>query len=268
MKTSLAIVARNPMKFYFSGIAEKKTFALLSEAKVTNILTDPTDAKNIPFNRRIGILDSGAYKYFAKGKDLDLRTYLAHVATLEARCDYIVAPDVIGNAGQTFINWQVVKDAPLVRDKLIPVWQFNAPKEHLEAFLQESRLVGIGGLAKTFHNNKTAEEKRLREETLKSLLELCAKYPQRFHIFGLNFLKAVEQLAPFAFSCDSSNWLRGKKYGFVIFKHSINGHLTQAPARAIAEYQDLTPDQRCVVSARNIENFLNELAAANLKKAA
>jgi hypothetical protein len=256
------------MKFYFSGISDQKTFALLSEAKVKNLLVDSTDARNIPFNRRIGVLDSGAYRLFKKGQEIDLRQYLAHVATLEARCDYIVAPDVIGDSQQTFLNWQVVKDAPLVRDRLIPVWQFSAPKCHLEEFLQESKIVGIGGLAKIFHDNKTTEEKRLREETLKKLLEICADYPQRFHIFGLNFLKGIEELAPFAFSCDSSNWMRGRKYGFVIFRHSINGHLTQAPARAIAEYKDLTPDERCVLSARNIEKYLNGSGSDQIKKAA
>lgn len=256
------------MKFYFSGIKDVKTFALLEAAKVKNILTDTTDARNIPFNRRIGILDSGAYRCFKKGLEIDLRVYLAHVATLEARCDLITHPDVIGNHRQTFINWQAVKDAPLIRDRLIPVWQWNAPKVHLEEFLKESKIVGIGGLAKIFHDDKTKEEKRLREETLDALLELCVKYPQRFHIFGLNYLKAVEKLAPFALSGDSSNWLRGRKKGLVIFRHTGNGHLSQAPRKFIREYKELSPDEVCIESARNIENFLAEVGEAEIKKAA
>lgn len=257
------------MKFYFSGIGDKSTYALLERAGVENILVDQTDAKNIPLGRKIGILDSGAYRLFKKNQQIDFRSYVQALAVWHSRCELIVAPDVILDPEQTYLNWQAIKDAPLVRDKLIPVWQWQAPTAHLEEYLQEAKVVGVGGLAKIMRaGDKTKEEKSLREKTLKELGELCAKFPGRFHLFGLNYPKAIEQLAPFAYSSDSSFWMRGRKYRYIIFQHSINKHLTQAPARAIPEYKNLEPDELCVLSAQNIERFLDEVSAGEIKKAA
>lgn len=258
------------MKFYFSGIGDKSTYELLERAAVENILVDQRDAKNIPLSRKIGILDSGAYRLFKKNRQIDFGSYVQALSVWHSRCELIVAPDVILNPEQTYLNWLAITGVPLVRDKLIPVWQWQAPTAHLEEYLGEAQIVGIGGLAKIMRaGDKTKAELSLREKTLSELTELCAKFPGRFHLFGLNYLKAIEKLAPFAYSADSSNWIRGRKYRFIIFQHSINKHLTQAPARAIPEYKNLDPDELCIESARNIERFLREAGdAAEIKKAA
>ena len=134
------------------------------------------------------------------------------------------------------------------------------PRKYLEAYLSEAKTVGIGGIARIMRaGGKTKEEVKLRDTVVKELLALCRECPDRFHIFGLNYLKAIETLAPWAKSADSSNWLRGGRYGYVIFKHTKNNHLTQAPAKFIPDYKNLDRAGRCILSAQNIECFLAEI---------
>lgn len=58
------------MDFYFSGIAGRQEFEMISGAGVKNLLVDHEDARHIPFPRRIDMLDSGAYRTFKSGTDL------------------------------------------------------------------------------------------------------------------------------------------------------------------------------------------------------
>lgn len=246
------------MKFLFSGIADQSTYKMLEAANVENILVDHVDARNVPLSRKINMLDSGAFRAFRQGTEIDMHGYLRNIAAIHERCDFIVAPDVVGNADQTYLNWLAVKDALLIKDRLVPVWQFASKTAHLESYLNESRIVGIGGLAKTMRENETPEQISLREKTLEELNRLCDRYPNRFHIFGLNYLKGIEQLRSVCFSCDTSCWLRGGSKAYVIFRHTKNGHLTQAPSKSIPAYRSLDREARCILSARNIEDFLSE----------
>ncbi|HLM60953.1 MAG TPA: hypothetical protein VK308_09125 [Pyrinomonadaceae bacterium] len=259
------------MKFYFSGISDAATYKMLETAQVQHILCDPFDVQNVPLSRKIGILDSGAFRFFRQGSELDMHGYLKRVAELHERCELIVAPDVINDWNASYLNWLAVKDASLIKDRLIPVWQYGAPVEHLESYLGESRIVGIGGLAKTMREDETVEQISLRERTLDELNHLCEKFPGRFHLFGLNYLKAIEQLKSTAFSCDTSCWIRGASRSYVIFKNTKTGRLTQAPSKAIPHYRKLDREARCILSARNIEEFLSEglpeTHAGNLKAA-
>jgi hypothetical protein len=246
------------MKFYFSGISDPTTFAWLEQAKVKNILVDHRDSVNIPQHRRIEMLDSGAFRAYKAGTQINLRAYIAGVEKLHERCDYIVAPDVVGDSFQTLENWRAVnRELPGLQEKFIPVWQFGTPQDHLKFYLDNAAVVGIGSLAGIFHNDKTEAEKSLREETLALLLRLCQKLPNRFHIFGLNYLKGIEVLAPFAASADSSNFLRGARYSYVIFQNSKTKRLTQAPSRSIPQFNRLDRAGRCITNAANIENFLS-----------
>lgn len=256
------------MDFYFSGIAGRQEFEMLAAAGVKNLLVDHADARHIPFPRRIEMLDSGAYRSFKLGVDLTVEDFLQTAKTLARRADSIVAPDCIGNPAKTFRRWQRIK-AEIAHKRLIPVWEWASPRKYLEAYLSEAKIVGIGGIARIMRaGGKTKEETKLRDTVTNELFELCREFPQRFHVFGLNYLKAIETLAPWARSADSSNWLRGGRYGYVIFKHTKNNHLTQAPAKFIPEYKNLDRAGRCIASARNIESFLNETSLEQNKKAA
>lgn len=256
------------MEFYFSGISGRQEYEMLEAAGVKKLLVDHADARNIPSERRIDMLDSGGYRAFKDGTEINLETYLQNVRSLESRCDYIVAPDVIGKPSQSYQNWQVVK-AEIDRVRLIPVWQWDSPREHLETYLGEADTVGIGRLAMIMRaGDKTKEELKRRDRVTAELVDLCRQYPGRFHVFGLNFLQGVERLAPFAKSCDASSWLRGGRYGYIIFQHTKNLHLTQAPAKFIREYAQFDRAGKCIASARNIEKFLSAFDSIDLKQAA
>lgn len=180
----------------------------------------------------------------------------------------IVAPDCIGNPAKTFRRWQIIK-TEITSEKLIPVWEWASPRKYLEAYLREAKIVGIGGIAQIMRAaDKTKEELKLRDNVAQEILALCREFPDRFHVFGLNYLKAIETLAPWARSADSSKWLRGGRYGYIIFKHTKNNHLTQAPAKFIPDYKNLDRAGRCIASARNIEAFLSEPISPQKKKAA
>jgi hypothetical protein len=132
----------------------------------------------------------------------------------------------------------------------VPTWHWGDDRELLEQYLTESWLVGIGGLVPLM---------RQKDETmLAELTALCERQLGRFHIFGCNWVKAIEQLTGLAASLDSSKWLDGGRYGSIIFKHTRNGHLQAAPARYIPQYQHLDRRGRCVASARNIELYVRE----------
>ena len=248
------------MIFLFSGFGDRKTYQML-DGIVTDFLVDEVDIDNIPQNVPIGMLDSGAFRLYRKNQEIDLEHYLHRTEAIASRCTRIVAPDVIGDANRTLQNYQLVKIAPHLRNKIVPVWGWNTPTEYLKFYLSESPLVGIGGLAETFHLGKTPEEKSRRDRVLSELKELCEEYPKRFHIFGLNYLKAIETLAPVAYSADSSVWLRGARYAYVIFVHERNQHLTQAPAKSIAQYASFDREGRCRESAKNINQFVQKMAA-------
>jgi len=242
------------MIFYFSGISDRHTYSLL-DGIVTDFLVDDSDIDNLPPAQRIGMLDSGAYRLYKKGLEISRKNFIHVTQQVAERCERIVAPDVIGKPDRTLDNFEAVRNFSHLSDKIFPVWQWNAPQKHLDYYLSQSELVGIGGLARIFHLDKTPEEKQNRDRVLSELKQICQSYPKRFHIFGLNYLKAIEELSPLIFSADSSVWLRGAKYAYVIFTNAKNGHLTQAPARAIPEFARLNRDQRCAVSAKNINNF-------------
>lgn len=230
---------------------------MLATARVGNILVDHRDAANIPQHRGIQMLDSGAYRAFRAGTRLSLNFYLEKVRELHERCDLIIAPDVVGDARQTLENWQAVKDLPEMKNKLVPVWQWNTPLEHLIFYLQHSEIVGIGGLAKIFHEDADDAAKASREETLENLLHLCEKFPNRFHLFGLNDLNAIGRLAPFAHSADSAFWLTRAGRGLIFFRHSKTEKLTQAPHRRFPQYNRLDRRSRGILNATTLEEFLS-----------
>ena len=74
------------MIFYFSGIGDRKNFELL-DGVVSDFLVDEIDIAHLPADRRVGILDSGAYRLYKKGLTINLDGYVAQTRRLAARCD-------------------------------------------------------------------------------------------------------------------------------------------------------------------------------------
>lgn len=229
------------MKFYFSGISDEKTAKLLQEAGVTNYLADPTDFHLLPPLNRA--LDSGAYRAFKKGAEVNLDSYCAFLDQT-SNLDFAVSPDVIGDEVISFCNWTTVNHRGY---QTVPVWHHEGSSASLHYYLDNAPLVGIGGLVNAMREKD--------EDVLAKVATLCDQHPDRFHIFGLNWLKAMQELQYTAASCDTSKFLDAARYGHVIFLNTKTGRLSQCPSKVIPSLAPLTREERIVVSARNLRMY-------------
>jgi hypothetical protein len=236
------------MNLYFSGIAGHSEYSLLEAAGIRHLLVDQFDLKHVRAGRAHLALDSGAYRAFKKGLNLDLEEYLTF-ARNHGPFDFAVSLDKIGDPQASRENWERLQRLKSADDPpFIPVFQWRGERDDLKRYLDEASVVGIGGLV-TLMREKDME-------MLEQLGELCSVYPNRFHIFGINFLKAIDKLKTLVISGDTSKWLDGGRYGHLIFTNTKNGRLSQAPARALK--LDLNREERCIKSARNLEDYILE----------
>ncbi len=259
------------MHFYFSGVTDDPSFNILHGAGATRILVDPTDLINIPDEWPGSVvLDSGAYRAFKNGAALDVAAYIRTVAEIRARRSlaWATAPDVIGDPDATRANWLQCRRA---KADMVPVWGWGASRALLAQYLDESGLVGIGGLVpymrdKIGNEKKTKEQLAERDRMLQELAALCQQYPGRFHIFGIAWLKAIETLCGLVHSADSSVWLRPARYGTVIFVNTKTGHLSQAPTGLIPQYKPLKDNRagRLALAAQEIMAYTEAHAAPAL----
>lgn len=252
----------------FSGIASPKEYELLETAGATHLLADQFDIRFIPEERQNVTLDCGAYKLSKRGLTVDVKLYIK-VADSRAFVDRI-APDVIGDPAQTLKNWKLVRRCGV---KFVPVFQWGAPPDHLKYYLDDSELVALGGLVTIFHEKETQEQKKLRERTLRELIKLCANFPQRFHLLGGHWLKALDRLKDTVRSFDSAKWISSAGKGRVIFTNRrTRPFLAVAPQKVIKEngvaiYAELNREQRAILNARNMQEYFTQAASAQAKAA-
>lgn len=272
--------------FYFSGIGEIKSYDLLKINGASHLLVDPHDLANVSTWQGPLALDSGAYRLFKEGMKKGAPLELTPAMTAELlrpldpnRFTFITTCDVIGNPEKTYRNWRT-----LMRDyrlTTMPVWQWGAPIEHLREYLSESQLVGLGGTVPLLRNKQAKDfaaeitvrgipvtremlkqavksYEASRRAILEQLGEICARYPGRFHFFGLCWMQAINQLTPYLFSADSSLWLEGARKGLAVFVHAQTGKLAHAPKRAIPETRSLERDDLLGFNIREIEHFFSE----------
>jgi len=238
------------MKLYFSGISGHSEYKMLKEAGVKHLLVDPVDYQYIPPKRLRVALDSGAYRASKRGYIPDLEKYLAFTRS-HGPFDFAVSVDVIRDPKASRENWERLRqlkrsDEPTI---FIPVFQWGGEPDDLKRYLDEAPVVGIGGLVSMMRNRD--------EQMLDQLGELCSIYRSRFHVFGINWLEAIEQLKDLIVSGDSSKWLDAARYHHLIFTNTKTGRLAQAPAKALG--LTLSREELCIQSARNLEEFtLNE----------
>ena len=261
------------MKFYFSGIESQREFDLLKQAGATHILMDLHQHAQVAYchvDYNV-MIDSGAYRDWKSGNYEDFhrlqqqaRLYKKQVMLWDmTRYDAFVAYDVIGNPQLSYTFWQDIF-RPF---SFMPVWHgkhnvVDQPMRHLEEYLDRAPVVGLGGLVKLLRGGEGEKDKpekkrldKLRDETIEWLGELATKYSQRFHLFGCASPNAINALAPYLYSADSSIWIRGRKYGNVLFQHTGHGKFTQAHARYVPDYKEMTPDELCISNAYNIQAF-------------
>jgi hypothetical protein len=249
------------LHFYFSGVRDQEALDWLTLAGVQRILVDVYDFQRHQESATFSwdgalALDSGAYRLFKKNKrrkkpvePMPFEQYLAIARSHPFA--FIVQQDEVGNPEATAQNWEIAR--PYTAElPLMPVWQWGGDDGYLRALLDEAPVVGIGGLAPALHDKD--------EAALSAMTTLAEHYPQRFHVFGLSWPRAITRLAPLLASADSSVWLRPKTKGLVVFRHTQHGYLSHAPARVLGmEHFDIA--DRCIASAQAIEAFCEEVVA-------
>jgi hypothetical protein len=253
------------MKFYFSGIGSGEELSWLEEAGIKRRLVDPSGLPLIDWRDNPDVMYDGAYHAFKAGKVIDLKAAYEYVKTVRQHpFKAVAAPDVIGDAEATLRNWDAVKgctDVPWV-----PVWQWGSSRRILYRLLDEAAIVGVGACVpwmrvdnsrKRTASDIQADEQR-REANLQELKVICRAHGYRLHVFGLCWVKAIEELAPDLYSADSSHWLVGARKGAVIFENSKTGRLSQAPARVLPFAKGWNRRRRCIENARAIARFLGE----------
>ena len=238
---------------YFSGVSSVQELSMLQEAGVKSVLVDQFDLPHCVSWPGNLALDSGAYRAFKKNLTLDVGAYVALIEAQEFNFDFVVTLDVIGDAVKTRNNWRFMRQSTI---PFIPVYQWSAKEDYLLRYLDESYIVGIGGLVSAMRDKN--------QQMYDQLGDLINLYPHRFHIFGMNWLKALEDFKDYVASADTSKFLDGARYGHVIFTNTRTGHLSQAPASALVGSDHFPPEitsdrrLRCVLSAKNMEEFCAE----------
>lgn len=229
---------------YFSGVAGKKEAHLLLEAGVDTVLADRKDLRNTTGFPRVAV-DSGAYRAYKSGDPLDVEAYIGWVRDNQTgKYDFFVAPDVIGDPAITRFFWNCYKNEV----SLMPVWHWGSDSAWLKKYLDEAPVVGIGALVMRMRDKDDA--------MLKELKALCATHPGRFHIFGMNWLKAINHVHHLIASFDTSKFLDAARYRKPIFIHAKNGKLSQVPARTLG-MDHLSRDELIVASARAMNEWCN-----------
>ncbi len=240
------------MQFYFSGLNDQRTVQLLLAAGVSRVLVDQFDVEqSTPFPSVI--LDSGAYRAWKQDLILDLDAYID--LALSRSWARVVALDVFGDAQASYDNWLKMRQIDALADRLIPVWPWGSDEAILREYLDHAQVVGLGGLVPLLRRRKAHEDpppdwKEQRERTLADLVDLAARYPGRFHAFGLCWAKATDVLWDLLASADTSHWL-ARRNGYVLNVNTQWGYLQETPFRVLG-YE---PEQACLESAKALLTF-------------
>lgn len=245
------------MKFYHSGVAGAKEYEMLMRAGSARILVDQFDLKNIGDDRRSVVLDCGEYKAHRTGRVLELDPYL-RVAREQGPFDFVLSLDRWGDHETTRSNWLEVRRRGVQEElRVVPVWGWGGPAEHLAAYLDESEIVAVGGLVPLMRE----DDARMLEE----LGEICEAHPNRLHILGMNSLLAIETLGRLVHSADSSKYLKGARDAMIVFVHSVTGRLQEANYKVfsrskkpeVCRLASLDREGRCVENARTLDDYVN-----------
>lgn len=143
-------------------------------------------------------VDSGAFTAFNTGKEITLSQYTRFLERMipKVEPDHYFTLDVYGDAEGTQKNYLELITQGFTPS---PVWTCGESTEQLHEYLNDGRVVGIGG-------TKLAES---RAGYFKHVMNESAGHP--VHLLGMTNIAILKRLRPFM--CDSSTWEAGARYG-------------------------------------------------------
>lgn len=154
-------------------------------------------------------LDSGAFSAFTQGVDIDINQYTEHCIKHDKDYAYMAALDVIGNAESSYANYTKQKEQGA---RIFPTFHFGEPFDFLDTLIEESDMVGLGGVAQLGTGPKLYE-------WLDACFEhLCTPdgYPKvKIHGFALTSIDVIKR---YPFYCvDSTAWVFAGAMGKLVF---------------------------------------------------
>ena len=210
------------MRIYFAGIDRPSFLTELNKCEAKNILisyadykkTFPTFKKYLDkYNFNI-LLDSGAYSAFTRGIKLDVREYAEFIQQHKKYFERYFNLDDIEDFENTWNNQDYLESQGL---KPVPVFHYGEPLELLRMMVRQYDFIGLGGMVPIPNNKLDAWLSQLLFDRNGDV-----KYPNvKFHALGLSTSYLLRKY-PF-YSCDSTKWLVGKKFGWTLYKNKGRG---------------------------------------------
>lgn len=150
-------------------------------------------------------LDSGAFTAWRSGKPISLDDYCRFLDKCPVKTWRYVMLDVIENPGATLDNLRAMRSRGF---KPVPVFTPGQALDDLaEYYAEDSDFIACGGLANKYSPASESWLARVRRAAT------AARPDGKLHLLGYTSLQWVKYHRPF--SCDSSTWVNGARYGAI-----------------------------------------------------
>lgn len=144
------------------------------------------------------LLDSGAFTAWKTGKPIALDDYCKFLEALPIEPFRYFMLDVVGDPDATLKNYETMLKRGF---KPVPIFTRGAEVSMLNRYYKTSDCVGIGGLVGT----------RGSPGFVNGIMEHVRE--RKVHLLGFNRIEYLKIYKPY--SCDSTNFLRAQKYGWL-----------------------------------------------------
>ncbi len=142
------------------------------------------------------LLDSGAFTYWKKNKEIQLEDYMSFITNLKIKPWKYFTLDVVGNAEKTRKNLEILHANHF---NPVPIFTRGDSPELLDEYYEKSDLVGVGGLVGTQGNRGF----------IKGIMNHIGD--RKVHWLGFTQNDYLHHYRPF--SVDSSSWSMALRYG-------------------------------------------------------
>jgi hypothetical protein len=145
------------------------------------------------------LLDCGAFTAHSTGKNILLDDYCSFLEKLDLDVFAYFGLDVIGDPIKTMENYEIMLRRGF---DPVPVFTYGQPVELIEEFYKKTDYVAYGGLVGKKNTHEVMH-------SIKSVMDQVGD--RKIHLLGFTNTKMTKVFRPY--SCDSSTWVNGAKYG-------------------------------------------------------
>ena len=144
------------------------------------------------------LVDCGAFTAYKSGKEIRLDDYCRFLESLPFKPFGYFSLDVIGDPDKTTRNYQIMLERGF---KPIPVFTASADTSIIDELYETTDYIALGGIATA----RTDLKIPLLQRAFRTIRE------RKVHLLGVTNSGVLRKYKPY--SCDSSSWLQGSRYG-------------------------------------------------------